>query len=53
MTDIVTRLTGDTGAARMLKGIYSVCSAHPWVIETGMLQALEGGTPLLIESPSN
>ncbi|BAN26332.1 D-tagatose-bisphosphate aldolase, class II, non-catalytic subunit [Caballeronia insecticola] len=53
MTDIVTRLSGDANAARRLKGIYSICSAHPWVIEAGMMQALDDDTPLLIESTSN
>ncbi|KND60493.1 Tagatose-6-phosphate kinase AgaZ [Candidatus Burkholderia verschuerenii] len=53
MTDIVERLTGDARAAARLKGIYSICSAHPWVIEAGMMQALDDDTPLLIESTSN
>ncbi len=34
-------------------GIYSVCSAHPWVIEAACDQALENGAPLLIEATSN
>jgi D-tagatose-1,6-bisphosphate aldolase subunit GatZ/KbaZ len=34
-------------------GIYSVCSAHPWVIEAAIDQALEDGTDLLIEATSN
>ncbi|MEV0945183.1 D-tagatose-bisphosphate aldolase, class II, non-catalytic subunit [Rhodococcus sp. NPDC049939] len=34
-------------------GIYSVCSAHPTVIEASILQAREDGTHLLIESTSN
>lgn len=34
-------------------GIYSVCSAHPLVIEASMLQALEDHTYLLIEATSN
>jgi D-tagatose-1,6-bisphosphate aldolase subunit GatZ/KbaZ len=53
MTDIVARLTGDAAAAQRLKGIYSICSAHPWVIEAAMQQALADDTPLLIESTSN
>jgi D-tagatose-1,6-bisphosphate aldolase subunit GatZ/KbaZ len=53
MTDIVQRLTGDARASARLKGIYSICSAHPWVIEAGMMQALADDTPLLIESTSN
>lgn len=35
------------------KGIYSVCSAHPWVLEAAIDQAKADGTPLLIEATSN
>lgn len=34
-------------------GIYSLCSAHPLVIESAMREAQAGGTPLLIEATSN
>ena len=34
-------------------GIYSVCSAHPWVLEAAIEQAQADGTPLLIEATSN
>jgi D-tagatose-1,6-bisphosphate aldolase subunit GatZ/KbaZ len=34
-------------------GIYSVCSAHPLVIEAAALQAVEDGTALLVEATSN
>lgn len=34
-------------------GICSVCSAHPWVIEAAIEQALHDGTELLIEATSN
>lgn len=34
-------------------GIYSICSAHPFVLEACMQQALEDDTPLLIESTCN
>src|ERR1700761_8985020 len=54
MHDVVTRLMGQSSdAAAQLKGIYSICSAHPWVLEAAMKQALDDGTPLLIESTSN
>ncbi|MFT4065480.1 D-tagatose-bisphosphate aldolase, class II, non-catalytic subunit [Paraburkholderia sp.] len=53
MANVVSRLSGDEGAARKLKGIYSICSAHPWVLEAAMKQALADDTPLLIESTSN
>lgn len=35
------------------KGIYSVCSAHHWVLEAAIDQALEDGSDLLIEATSN
>lgn len=34
-------------------GLYSVCSAHPLVLEASMRQAAEDGTYLLIEATSN
>ncbi|HVJ08434.1 MAG TPA: D-tagatose-bisphosphate aldolase, class II, non-catalytic subunit [Acidisarcina sp.] len=34
-------------------GIYSVCSAHPLVIEAAVRQAVEDHSPLLIEATSN
>jgi D-tagatose-1,6-bisphosphate aldolase subunit GatZ/KbaZ len=36
-----------------LPGIYSVCSAHPWVLEAAMRGALAGDGPLLIEATCN
>ncbi len=41
---------GHTGQPR---GIYSVCSAHPLVIEAALLQAQDDGTELLIEATCN
>lgn len=35
------------------RGIYSVCSAHPFVIEASMAQAKSDGSPLLIEATCN
>ncbi len=35
------------------KGIYSVCSAHPWVLEAAIDLALEDESDLLIEATSN
>jgi D-tagatose-1,6-bisphosphate aldolase subunit GatZ/KbaZ len=34
-------------------GIYSVCSAHPWVIRAAAEQAAEAGSLLLVEATSN
>lgn len=35
------------------RGIYSVCSAHPLVIEAAVLQALDDGSELLVEATCN
>lgn len=35
------------------RGIYSVCSAHPWILEAAVDQALADGSHLLIEATSN
>jgi D-tagatose-1,6-bisphosphate aldolase subunit GatZ/KbaZ len=53
MSDIVARLSNGHPAAQRLAGLYSICSAHPWVLEAAMRQALADDTPLLIESTSN
>jgi len=34
-------------------GVYAVCSAHPWVIDAAMRQALEDDSILLVESTSS
>jgi D-tagatose-1,6-bisphosphate aldolase subunit GatZ/KbaZ len=39
--------------SRGQRGIYSVCSAHPWVIEAAMIHAREDGSHLLLEATSN
>jgi D-tagatose-1,6-bisphosphate aldolase subunit GatZ/KbaZ len=36
-----------------LRGIFSVCSAHPFVLETTIKYAAERGLPALVESTSN
>ena len=53
MHDVVARLSGDARRAQNLAGIYSICSAHPWVLAAAMKQALADDTPLVIESTSN
>src|SRR5208282_1787388 len=35
------------------EGIYSVCSAHPWVLEAAIEEALDDGSQILIEATSN
>ncbi len=39
--------------SRGARGIYSVCSAHPWVIEAAMRQAIADETHLLLEATCN
>lgn len=34
-------------------GVYSICSAHPWVIEAAISQAREDGSSIVIEATSN
>lgn len=53
MNSIVSRLSNAHPASAWMTGIYSICSAHPWVLEAAMRQALEDEAPLLIESTSN
>lgn len=43
----------DTHRAGRGGGIYSVCSAHPIVLEAAITQAVEDGTVLLVEATSN
>jgi D-tagatose-1,6-bisphosphate aldolase subunit GatZ/KbaZ len=40
-------------ARKEYRGIYSVCSAHPWVLEAAMRRAPIGNSPLLIEATCN
>jgi D-tagatose-1,6-bisphosphate aldolase subunit GatZ/KbaZ len=35
------------------RGIVSICSANPWVLQTAMQRARHGSTPLLIEATCN
>lgn len=52
MTTVLQGLASRRHAGQR-QGIYSVCSAHPLVIEAAMLQALEDDTVLLVEATSN
>lgn len=52
MSPTLRTLTARDSAGRQ-RGIYSVCSAHPLVIEAAMQQARADGTPLLIEATCN
>jgi D-tagatose-1,6-bisphosphate aldolase subunit GatZ/KbaZ len=52
MTDHLWNTIRDHKAGNA-NGIYSVCSAHPTVLEASMLQAAADGTYVLIEATSN
>lgn len=49
---VLAKLAGPDAAAR-LRGIPSVCSAHPLVIEAALRRALAAGVPALIEATCN
>jgi D-tagatose-bisphosphate aldolase class II non-catalytic subunit len=49
---VLTRLAGADAAARM-RGIPSVCSAHPMVIEAALRRGLAADVPVLIEATCN
>jgi D-tagatose-1,6-bisphosphate aldolase subunit GatZ/KbaZ len=39
--------------SKKARGIYSVCSAHPWVLEAAIEQAIDDDSAVLIEATSN
>src|ERR1700728_473593 len=53
MTHLLQQHLLRTGADGRRRGIYSVCSAHPWVLKAAAEQAKEDGSLLLIEATSN
>jgi D-tagatose-1,6-bisphosphate aldolase subunit GatZ/KbaZ len=53
MSELLQAILGARKNNSGFRGIYSVCSAHPWVIRAAMQQAEASGTPLLIEATSN
>lgn len=52
MTDYLRQIVRDQKRGHV-RGIYSVCSAHPLVIEAALKQCLQDGTDLLVEATSN
>lgn len=52
MHDYLRTLAGAHARGRHA-GIYSVCSAHPWVLEAAMSDAKQSAIPLLIEATCN
>jgi D-tagatose-1,6-bisphosphate aldolase subunit GatZ/KbaZ len=53
MSVLLQELLATRGKGKHARGIYSVCSAHPWVIRAAAQQALSDGSPLLIEATCN
>ena len=52
MSNVLLELAPSRRRGRPL-GIYSVCSAHQWVLEAACDQAVEDGSVLLVEATSN
>jgi len=52
MSEVLRQIVAANRADRG-RGIYSICSAHPLVIEAAILQAKADGSPLLIEATCN
>jgi len=53
MSTMLQTLLAERCESTHARGIYSVCSAHPWVIRASVQQAIADGSPLLIEATSN
>ncbi|ADV82267.1 D-tagatose-bisphosphate aldolase, class II, non-catalytic subunit [Terriglobus saanensis] len=53
MFNLLESLLANRKTPNSARGIYSVCSAHPWVIRAAIQQALSDESPLLIEATSN
>lgn len=52
MPNLLLSLSSARTAGKAI-GVYSICSAHPWVIEAAITQAREDGGSLVIEATSN
>src|ERR1700761_1208080 len=53
MSEALRQLLANRKNPSARRGIYSVCSAHPYVLRAAMQQAKIHGGPLLIEATSN
>ncbi|WP_263408578.1 D-tagatose-bisphosphate aldolase, class II, non-catalytic subunit [Terriglobus tenax] len=53
MSRQLQELVASRKQAGAMRGIYSVCSAHPWVLRAAVRQAKQDAMPLLIEATSN
>ena len=53
MSERLKQLLADRKQASATRGIYSVCSAHTWVLRAALQQANASGGSLLIEATSN
>jgi D-tagatose-1,6-bisphosphate aldolase subunit GatZ/KbaZ len=53
MSERLMQLLANRKQESATRGIYSVCSAHPWVLRSALQQAKASGGSLLIEATSN
>lgn len=53
MSSLLQKILAGRKESKTTNGIYSVCSAHPWVIRAAMQQAIADKSPLLLEATSN
>jgi D-tagatose-1,6-bisphosphate aldolase subunit GatZ/KbaZ len=53
MSTVLQEIFAGRGKSKTARGIYSVCSAHPWVIRAAVQQAVADKSPLLLEATSN
>lgn len=53
MSELLRNLLKNRSDAGAPRGIYSVCSSHPWALSAALRQAAKDGSPVLIEATSN
>lgn len=53
MSELLRNLLKNRSGAGASRGIYSVCSSHPWALRAALRQAAKDGSPVLIEATSN
>lgn len=53
MSELLRNLLKNRSDAGAPRGIYSVCSSHPWALRAALRQAAEDSSPVLIEATSN
>ncbi|QNI36844.1 D-tagatose-bisphosphate aldolase, class II, non-catalytic subunit [Edaphobacter albus] len=53
MSELLRNLLKNRSGEGASRGIYSVCSSHPWALRAALRQAVQDGSPVLIEATSN